>query len=93
MSTPARKWLDLGERTVMTYLQAVLGLLLADTTGLISVGSLRAAAVAALPAALAAVKSAFALCLGSSGTASLVPPLGGPATTNTPAPPVEASHG
>lgn len=74
MPSLTRKWLDLGERTVMTYLQAVLGLLLADSTGLLSVGSLRAAAVAALPAALAAVKAAFALGLGSSGTASLVPP-------------------
>ncbi|AEW93892.1 MULTISPECIES: holin [Streptomycetaceae] len=69
----SRRWLDLGERTISTYVQAVLGLLLADSTGLMSLGSLRAAAVAALPAALAAVKAAFALGLGSSGTASLLP--------------------
>ena len=40
---------------------------------MISVGSLRAAAIAALPAALAAIKSAFALGLGPTGTASLLP--------------------
>lgn len=69
-----RRWLDLGERTVVTYAEAFAGILLADSTHLMSLGSLRAAAVAALPAGLAAVKSAFALGFGSSGTASLVPP-------------------
>ncbi|WP_369387446.1 hypothetical protein AB5J72_07425 [Streptomyces sp. CG1] len=46
------------------------GILLADSTHLISLVSLRAAA---LLAALAAVKSVFALGFGASGTASLVP--------------------
>ncbi|AEW94584.1 MULTISPECIES: holin [Streptomycetaceae] len=69
-----RRWLDLGERTVATYVQAVCGLLLADATGLMSLGALRAAAVAALPAAFAVIKSALALGLGPSGTASLLPP-------------------
>lgn len=67
------KWLDLGERTLMTYAQAVAGLLLADSAHLISLGSLRVAAVAALPAGLAAAKSALALGFGTSGSASLLP--------------------
>jgi hypothetical protein len=65
--------LDMVERTAATYLQAFCGLLLADSTNLLDLGSVRAAAVAALPAALAAIKAAFALGLGSSGTASLLP--------------------
>lgn len=73
MPSISRRWLDLLERTAATYVQAVLGLLLASSTGLITVGSLRAAAVAAIPAALAAIKSAFALGLGPTGTASLLP--------------------
>lgn len=67
------RWLDLGERSVLTYGETFCGLLLADSTHMLSLGAVRAAAIAALPAALSAVKSAFALGLGSGGTASLLP--------------------
>jgi hypothetical protein len=87
MPSIPRRWLDLLERTAATYVQSVLGLLLASSTGLITVGSLRAAAVAALPAALAAIKSAFALGLGTSGTASLLPAPKPPAVAPAPKPP------
>lgn len=75
--------LDLAERTGLTYVEAFVGLLLADSTHLLDLGSVRAAAVAALPAALAAIKSAFALGLGSSGTASLLPAKADPASKLT----------
>lgn len=65
--------LDLAERTAATYAQALLGLLLADSTGLISLGAVKAAAVAALPAALAVIKAALAGSVLTSGTASLLP--------------------
>jgi len=48
---------DMLERTVSTYIQGFLGLLLADTAGMFSVGVLEAAALAAVPAALAVVKA------------------------------------
>lgn len=73
MPSISRRWLDLLERTAATYIQAFAGLLLASSTGMVSLGSVRAAAIAALPAALAAIKSAFALGLGPTGTASLLP--------------------
>lgn len=65
--------LDLVERTIATYVQAVLGLLLADSTQLVHIGTVRVAAVAALPAALAVVKGALAGSIGTSGTASVLP--------------------
>lgn len=64
---------DLVERTAATYVEAGAGLLLADTTHLLSLGSLRVAAVAALPAALTVVKGALAGSLGSTSTASVLP--------------------
>jgi hypothetical protein len=76
---------DLAERTVATYAQAALGLLLADSTGMISISGVKAAAVAALPAALAVVKAALAGSVLSSGTASALP-----ATTDTAAVPETA---
>jgi hypothetical protein len=65
--------LDLGERTVATYAQAWAGLLLADSTHLLSLGAARAAAIAALPAALAVIKGALAGSVLVSGTASALP--------------------
>lgn len=73
MSMISRRWLDLGERALLTYVETAAGLLLADSTHMLSLGALRAAGVAALPAALSAIKSAFALGLGPAGTASLLP--------------------
>ncbi|MEW2545138.1 hypothetical protein AB0910_05035 [Streptomyces sp. NPDC047002] len=71
--------LDLVERTVATYLEAGAGLLLADSTHLLSLGSQRVAAIAALPAALTVVKGALAGSLGTSSTASALPTKTAPA--------------
>ncbi|MFE6868294.1 holin [Kitasatospora sp. NPDC057692] len=69
-----RKYIiDVAERTVATYVVALLGLLLADGVDLTSVGTLRAAAVAALPAALTVVKGAVAGVVGDPTTAALLP--------------------
>lgn len=65
-------WLDLIERTVATYAAAFLGLLLADGVDLTSVGALRAAAVAALPAALTVLKGAVASFVGDPTSAALL---------------------
>ncbi|MCA1220683.1 hypothetical protein [Streptomyces sp. 8L] len=78
--------LDLVERTVATYLEVGAGLLLADSTHLLSLGSLRVAAVAALPAALTVVKGALAGSLGTSPTASALPTKTAPAPASAVAP-------
>jgi hypothetical protein len=75
--------LDLTERTVATYAQAFAGLLLADSTHLMSLGTVRAAAVAALPAVLAVVKGALGGSIFSGSAAWLPTPK--PAPTPTPA--------
>jgi hypothetical protein len=64
--------LDIAERTVATYLETFLGLLLASTT-VLDLGVLKAAAIAAVPAALAVVKGGLAALLGPTGDASLLP--------------------
>ncbi|WJD99781.1 hypothetical protein [Streptomyces antimycoticus] len=62
---------DLAERTVLTYVETFLGLLLASgATDLVDLSAAKAAAVAALPAALAVVKAAAGLLLGRAGTAA-----------------------
>ncbi|MGW1071598.1 holin [Streptomyces sp. NPDC002537] len=63
--------LDLAERTAATYLEAFLGLLLAGTVTDLSTA--KAAAVAAIPAALAIAKGALSGLLNRSGTASALP--------------------
>ncbi|MEV7781670.1 holin [Kitasatospora sp. NPDC088351] len=65
--------LDLTERTVATYLAALLGLLLADRVDLTSVGTLRAAAVAALPAALTVLKGGIGTFVGDPNSAAILP--------------------
>ncbi|WP_224274105.1 holin [Streptomyces sp. LS1784] len=64
--------LDLAERTAATYAVAFLGLLLADGFDLTSVGALRAAAVAALPAALTVLKGAISTFVGDPNSAALL---------------------
>jgi len=78
--------LDLIERTAATYVEAVAGLLLADSTGLINLGAVKAAAAAALPAAFAVVKAALAGSVGSDGTAALLPAQATPSTAVAQAP-------
>ncbi|MFE6871503.1 holin [Kitasatospora sp. NPDC057692] len=63
---------DLTERTVATYAAAFLGLLLADTFDLTSISALKAAAVAALPAALSVLKGAVATRVGDPASAALL---------------------
>jgi hypothetical protein len=73
---------DIAERSVLTYIEAFLGLLLASgTTDLVDLSTLQSAAVAALPAALAVVKGAVGTLLGRSGTASWLPARTDPAST------------
>ncbi|MCC3769454.1 hypothetical protein [Streptomyces sp. UNOC14_S4] len=62
---------NLAERTVATHFKAFLGLLLAGTVTDLSTA--KAAAVSALPAALAIVKGTLSGVLGRTGTASLLP--------------------
>ena len=51
---------DTLERVVFTYLESLIGLLIASGTGLVTLGGVKAAAVAAIPAALTVAKSALA---------------------------------
>jgi di/tricarboxylate transporter len=63
---------DIAERTVATYLQALIGLLLAaNWVDGINLSFVQSAAVAAIPAALAVVKGALAQFVGNPDTASL----------------------
>lgn len=71
---------DLAERTVLTYVEGFLGLLLASGTDLVDLSATKAAAIAALPAALTVVKSAIGTLLGRSGTAAWLPVDKDPAT-------------
>ncbi|MBO1414256.1 holin [Streptomyces sp. FH025] len=64
--------IDLAERTVATYAAAFLGLLLANGFDLTSITALKAAAVAALPAALTVVKGAVATFVGDPKSAALL---------------------
>lgn len=69
-----KNWLiDAAERVISTYVQAFLGLVIAAGLDAMSMSTLRAAAVAALPAALSALKAVVARTVGSPDDASLVP--------------------
>lgn len=65
-------FVDLAERTVATYLEAFLGLLLAGSV--VDLPAAKAAAVAAIPAGLAVIKGALSGFLGTPTTASALPP-------------------
>ncbi|MFL4904671.1 hypothetical protein ACJ6WF_16155 [Streptomyces sp. MMS24-I2-30] len=62
---------DLAERTISTYLEAFLGLLLASSV--VDLSTAKAAAVAAIPAGLAVVKGALSSLIGSSSSAAVLP--------------------
>jgi hypothetical protein len=64
----SRLVLDTVERVVGTYAVAFLGLLLADGVDLTDVGSLRAAAIAAIPAGLSVLKAAVGTLIGDKTT-------------------------
>ncbi|WP_435245120.1 hypothetical protein [Streptomyces tendae] len=66
--------LDVAERTLLTYVEAFLGLLLAGAASdVIDLSVLQSAAVASIPAALTVVKGAIGTRLGQIGTASWLP--------------------
>lgn len=66
-------YLDLVLRTVRTYAVTFLGLLLAMPVFHLDLGVGKAAAIGAIPAALAVLKGAVAGRLGAQGTAALLP--------------------
>ncbi|MDX3165811.1 hypothetical protein PV516_18675 [Streptomyces scabiei] len=75
MPQSARKAIaDVAERTVLTYAEGFLGLLLAGaTTDIVDLSVLQTAAVAAIPAGLTVIKGAIGTRLGQIGTASWLP--------------------
>ncbi|MFE5332962.1 hypothetical protein ACFRCG_41920 [Embleya sp. NPDC056575] len=74
MSIKGRFFLDLVERTLFTYAEVVLGLMIASaTTSAIDLSVAKAAAIAGIPAALAVVKGALSSMVGTPGTASVLP--------------------
>lgn len=67
-------WRDLAERAVATYVEALIGLLLASATfaeGTIDLSVIQTAIVAAIPAALSVIKSSLAPLRGNTDSASL----------------------
>lgn len=64
----SRLVLDTVERTLGTYAVAFLGLLLADGFDLTSISSLKAAAIAAIPAGLSVLKAAVGTLIGDKTT-------------------------
>ncbi|MGK5546056.1 holin [Streptomyces sp. URMC 127] len=65
--------LDILERTAAAYITTFLGLLLADGFDLTDVSALKAAAVAALPAALSVIKGAIGTRFGDKSSAAWLP--------------------
>jgi hypothetical protein len=68
-----RYLLDLAERVASTYAVGFLGLLLANGFDLTNLGAVKAAAIAAVPAALSVVKGVLAAFIGDPKTAALLP--------------------
>lgn len=72
-----KRWmLDTLERTLATYAQTFIGLLIASPMLNLDLSTVRALAVAALPAALAVVKAALASRVHALSPASLMPERG-----------------
>lgn len=69
----SRLVLDTLERTAAAYLTTLLGLLLADGVDLTNLGTLKAAALAAIPAGLSVVKAAVGAFLGDQTTVGWLP--------------------
>lgn len=63
---------DAAERVLVTYLEAFFALLITDGLELTDLGALKLAAIAAIPAGLAALKAVIASAVGSPTSASLV---------------------
>ncbi|MBT2382239.1 holin [Streptomyces sp. ISL-11] len=64
---------DILERTLAAYLTTFLGLLIADGFDLTDVSALKAAAIAALPAALSVIKGAIGTRFGNKESAAWLP--------------------
>ncbi|KAB7834774.1 hypothetical protein [Streptomyces mobaraensis] len=64
---------DIAERTIAAYLTTFLGLLIADGFDLTDVSALKAAAIAALPAALSVVKGALGRFVGDDDSVAWLP--------------------
>lgn len=64
---------DLFERTISTYIQVFLGLLLAGASDTLDVSTLKAAAVSAIPAALAVIKGLVGQKFGEADSAAWLP--------------------
>ncbi|MEU5427045.1 holin [Streptomyces olivoreticuli] len=69
--------IDILERTLAAYVTTFLGLLIADGFDLTSVSALKAAAIAALPAALSVIKGAIGSRFGDQSSAAWLPGRGG----------------
>ncbi|GHG82693.1 holin [Streptomyces griseocarneus] len=64
---------DIAERTLAAYVTTFLGLLIADGFDLTDVSAIKAAAIAALPAALSVIKGAIGSRIGDKGNAAWLP--------------------
>ncbi|GAA0479179.1 holin [Streptomyces sp. NPDC046215] len=64
---------DVIERTLAAYVTTFLGLVIADGFDLTSVSALKAAAIAALPAALSVIKGAIGTRFGDKESAAWLP--------------------
>ncbi|MGI5336739.1 holin [Streptomyces sp. CA-181903] len=64
---------DIAERTIAAYLTTFLGLLIADGFDLTDVSALKAAAIAALPAALSVIKGAIGRYVGDDDSVAWLP--------------------
>ncbi|MEV5510310.1 holin [Streptomyces orinoci] len=73
--------IDIAERTIAAYVTTFLGLILADGFNLTSVSALKAAAIAALPAALSVIKGAIGRYIGDKDSAAWLP---GPSSGTAP---------
>ncbi|GGP64658.1 holin [Streptomyces sp. L500] len=65
--------LDIAERTLAAYVTTFLGIIIADGFDLTSISALKAAAVAALPAALSVIKGAIGSRFGDKNSAAWLP--------------------
>lgn len=73
----SRLFLDTVERTVAAYVTTLLGLLLASGFDLTNMSAVKAAAIAAIPAALSVVKAAVGALVGDQRTVGWLPKAGG----------------
>ncbi|MFI1971953.1 holin [Streptomyces cinnamoneus] len=65
--------LDIAERTLAAYVTTFLGIIIADGFDLTSISALKAAAIAALPAALSVIKGAIGTRFGDKDSAAWLP--------------------